>query len=1082
MLKKNTVNDIIIKSHSKVIYKCLMFVLPEYSRMEICNKIKYFFLITIISVAVFVVALSYYINSSYERRNVYRSTDSAAAAIELVLSSQLMSNTESVENEQVLDVLNYLLRNDLSALDVDAAWVAENDPVNGIIEQSVYDKAIGIKPGDYLFTDSDIKHLYVQSQGAGYCLTLKKSEETGYVFAAARKELPAVAMLVSTFKNYYLLMIVFFCLFLCVLWFIKAFLFNYFTVLNTQVKRMVDEPGYEPRGSELLLWDKRFRLGRNIIQLKRDLAEKFGQVELERDRSVAALKSGGCGVIVINQDSVIVSIDILAQEITGRYSEDTVGNRFDDIFTLIRYKTNIKLSLSDLINNAGSFDDLPPIYKLGREDDNLVYLSVSVSALKNENGKAVEFVILIRDISKEVFNKDNLEDSRARLKHNADNLHMIFEVAKIATWEYNITEKLLYGGNDFYNLLGLHDAESLDIANDFLSRVKHSGDIRKFMAEIGTYYEEHFSARFSFEGEDSVVRRLLCCGKADVNANGSPAEFARGIIIDVTEEEVIHEELKTQSMLNMISNKRLQQVYDMAKMFFWEYDEKNDLISGDENFLKEFIRFDEKICTGSIKTVYQMMHPEFREKVRDVIKEAKKRHEKGCVFEFTTLPDNDNNVRYMKNYMNFDYDGQGNAIASYGMVLDITAEHEHQLRLVHRSKMESVGTLSGGIAHDFNNILSGVLGMVELVEKKVKGNSSVFEYCSNIRELCERAGEFTGKLLSFSRKSSAVYENMKISEIVGNTAVILRHSITTRIGVDFETEFEDAVVQGSVSELQNLVLNLGINARDAIIDKNEGDESFNGVLNLRVKPYDKQGMDAYPVCGKIDYTREYVCIQVEDNGVGIGKDKMSKIFEPFYTTKPKDKGTGLGLSMIEETISAHHGAIYLSSIVGVGTKFDILLPLVVNDNDGENACSKGKDETELLTLAEVEGAMDEHARRTILVVDDEPVMRFIYNQLFTEQGYTVIEAVDGRDGVEKYKENQSEVIGIIMDLQMPEMDGKEAFEKILEIEPEVRLVFVSGYLGKASQKELLDMGAVEVMAKPFRKKSFVRKITSIFAL
>ncbi len=470
------------------------------------------------------------------------------------------------------------------------------------------------------------------------------------------------------------------------------------------------------------------------------------------------------------------------------------------------------------------------------------------------------------------------------------------------------------------------------------------------------------------------------------------------------------------------------------------------------------------------------------------LRDAYSRRDKTCVVDYATIPNSDGNAIFLRNYMNFEYDEEGKVASSYGVIVDISKYHEDQLRMQHSSRMESIGTLAGGIAHDFNNILSGITGMVDLVESKIKSCAnnqrceSVIGYCDSVVELCQRADEFTRKLLSFSRKDQKGYTKIDLNEVVGNTVIILRHSITKRIQVEFNSLISDAVVVGNVTEIQNAIINLGVNARDAVIERADMIRGLNGIIEIRILKYNHDLFDSVLISGKIEPTLEYVAVEVEDNGVGVAESDMKKILEPFYTTKADEKGTGLGLAMLVEMLEAHSGALSLKTEVGQGSTFAIILPLASNpasEIDIAALQESGNNKQPEITASETPVA--ERAKGSILVVDDEPVMRIIYQQLLEEQGYTAITADNGKEGVAKFLECRNELIGVIMDLKMPEMDGKEAFANIRKFDQKIKVVFVSGYLGKTSEQELLDMGAAAVLSKPFRKRSFVRNLEGIFA-
>ncbi len=371
---------------------------------------------------------------------------------------------------------------------------------------------------------------------------------------------------------------------------------------------------------------------------------------------------------------------------------------------------------------------------------------------------------------------------------------------------------------------------------------------------------------------------------------------------------------------------------------------------------------------------------------------------------------------------------------------DVTEKHNLEQQLIQAGKMDSIGKLTGGIAHDFNNMLSGIMGSAELLKFSSDFNELQTKYIDLIIKTSSRAADLTSKLLAFGRKGKVTFKTTDLHEIVFDSIDILKRSIDKRVRITTNLNAENSVVIGDSAQLQNVFMNLGINASHAMKD--------GGELNIssRVRVLNEVYCKSSPF--EISPGR-YIELEVRDTGCGIPDDIIQKIFEPFYTTKDVGKGAGLGLSTVYGTIKSHHGAVTVYSEVGKGTVFHIMLPLTdfaVEDAEKSEQLVKGTG--------------------TILLADDENVIRIISGAMIRKMGYKVITAENGRDALDKYSTSRSEIDLVILDMIMPEMNGLEAFREIRKIDPEVKVLFSSGF----SREE--DLAEIKSEIAGFIKKPF----------
>ena len=364
-------------------------------------------------------------------------------------------------------------------------------------------------------------------------------------------------------------------------------------------------------------------------------------------------------------------------------------------------------------------------------------------------------------------------------------------------------------------------------------------------------------------------------------------------------------------------------------------------------------------------------------------------------------------------------------------VRDITARKEAEQRLQQMQRMETVGQLAGGIAHDFNNLLAGILGAAEMIELDTR-QDEVREYARMIVGTTRRAADLTSKLLSYARRGPVVLAAQDLHEIVADVAAILERSIDKRITLVVEAAAERHLVDGDRSQLQSAILNLGLNARDAMPE--------GGVLTIATANLDAPGGGD----GGIE-------ISVRDTGVGMDPKLGARIFEPFFTTKQAGKGTGLGLAAVETTVREHDGSISFTSEPGRGTVFRVVLPLAA----GEPPAA-----TPATPLVGGEGC--------VLVVDDEDAVREMMGRSLRKLGYRVLSAADGAEGLETFRHHAAGIDLVILDMIMPRLSGPDTFAAIRAAAPGARIVVATGFSEDDAVDDLRSAGLQGVLRKPFQ--------------
>lgn len=386
----------------------------------------------------------------------------------------------------------------------------------------------------------------------------------------------------------------------------------------------------------------------------------------------------------------------------------------------------------------------------------------------------------------------------------------------------------------------------------------------------------------------------------------------------------------------------------------------------------------------------------------------------------------------------------------YGVVVvirDMTVQLKIEEELKQRRKMESLGQLSGGVAHDFNNMLGGIIGFSELLSDLVEDNSEEADYVRYILEAANSAADLTAKLLAFSRKGKMVSTPFSLHKTCETALSLLSRTINKNIQIQSELEAEWQSVTGDPSQIQNAILNLCINAKDAMP---EGGELLIRTENVDLFEFNSYGLSS----GK------YLKLLVSDTGTGIPDDLLHKIFEPFFTTKDTGKGTGLGLAAVYGAVKNHSGEITIDSEMGVGTTFTVLLPVVDMVTEIENG---------------ERPVLEKSINKRVLVVDDEKILRVMLDKIISDMGGEVTQAADGVEAVALFREKHDEIDLVILDMVMPHMNGDACFYKLREIDDTIPIVVSSGFDKNTSISELLDAGAKAYLHKPFN----VREITEL---
>jgi signal transduction histidine kinase/ActR/RegA family two-component response regulator len=397
---------------------------------------------------------------------------------------------------------------------------------------------------------------------------------------------------------------------------------------------------------------------------------------------------------------------------------------------------------------------------------------------------------------------------------------------------------------------------------------------------------------------------------------------------------------------------------------------------------------------------------------------------------------------------------RGEIISAIEIHNDITEKKKLEEQLLHSQKMEAVGTLAGGVAHDFNNILTAIIGYSSLMQMKMGENDPLRPSVNSILASTERAANLTQSLLAFSRKQILTPKHVDMNSIVRRVEKLIERLIGEDIEITQVLHDEPLPIKADTGQIEQIMINLVTNARDAMprggkLTIETGDVEL-GNDYIKAHGYGKPG--------------KYALLTVTDTGAGMDKKTVKRIFEPFFTTKSTGKGTGLGLAIVYGIVKQHGGYISVYSEPGIGTTFKVYLPQI------KAAIERARP---------VSAPVPDGGTETLLVAEDDNSVRNLTTAVLQGFGYTVIEASDGEEALQKYRDNKDTVQLLIFDVIMPRKNGREAYNEIRKMNPAVKVLFTSGYSAETIHKKGLLEEGISFLSKPVSPHKLLNKVAEM---
>jgi PAS domain S-box-containing protein len=494
------------------------------------------------------------------------------------------------------------------------------------------------------------------------------------------------------------------------------------------------------------------------------------------------------------------------------------------------------------------------------------------------------------------------------------------------------------------------------------------------------------------------------------------------------------------------SEARFRQLADNIQEAFWLYDlQEARMVYASPAWARVYSSVPSSLASAAQERLLAV-HSEDRERVLTTFEHDAPHRALGQAFRVV----DGENIRWVEERTFPVLDLQGRPYRIAGLGADVTRRRELEQNLHQAQKLEAIGQLAGGVAHDFNNMLTAIMAAADELGQSVP-DSEQRELCQLISGASDRAAELTRGLLSFSRKGKLHAAPLDLHEVIRDTVRLLERSIDRRVRLRVQLQATPSVIVGDPAQLQNVILNLGINARDAM--------PGGGELHITTEACQ---LDAL-ACSTLSLQLRpgaYLQVSVRDTGTGIPKQLQARIFEPFFTTKPVGQGTGLGLAAVHGIVTDHGGTVSVESELQRGSVFRLYLPL-----------------SDLECPLPLENTSGTGGSGLVLLVDDEPLVREVGRRLLQSMGYQVLVARDGEEAVRTFRARHAELAAVLCDMVMPVLSGADATSCMREVDPAVPVILCSGYPRDERGGELHSSWAF--LSKPFHRSELSRVVARV---
>ncbi len=731
----------------------------------------------------------------------------------------------------------------------------------------------------------------------------------------------------------------------------------------------------------------------------------------------ALLNASSDAAILIDRDETILAVNVAGALPLGYSKAELIGQNLGRIFSLHQFSEwNEKLSAAILVRQ-------PQVFNTQRGDR---YYENRVYPIANVQGEIVRLALFSRDITAQKMSEQALQD-------NSDFLNMVFNHMPVTMFVKDAEKGQYLIWNKFSeNIFGITAKEAVGKTDHDLFPAEQADGFRKIDVEVLG------SGKISDLNEIPVLSKTLgvlylhTIKVPIYDDRGSP-KYILGFSENITDQRQMFSALKK-------SEHRLRKAQEAAQIGSWELDIAARTMWATERAFSIYGLEETSDSYMPLTSVQRVVQTHDRDRLNQALSDLITYNTRYDV-EYKINRYSDGEARILHSRAEIVRDHTDAPLKVFGTIQDVTERKLLEHQLIQAQKLEGIGTLAGGIAHDFNNLLAMVLSTAELMKKNIADDADQHRHIDRIIETAHRGTSITKQLLLFSRQDDAELETISLSHSINEIREMMLHFLPRGITVRVEIDVHNGLIMGDSGYIHQALMNLAINARDAMPDGGTLTFSEHTIDSARLRSRFSGVSDG-----------SYIAVGVSDTGMGMSDDTRKKIFDPFFTTKERGKGTGLGLAIVHSIVKSHHGFIDVLSEQGKGSTFTMYFHAVTH------------------RLPDRVDTAPEPARgkETILLVDDEDIIREMLQEQLQERGYAVMTASNGVEALEKYQEYGASIDVVITDLGMPRMDGTTLFTKLLEMNKAVKVIVSSGYLDNSSKTAMKERGIKDVLTKPYK--------------